>query len=249
MKSFEVENGMSGMGRDVILRICRLLWHENDEITAIVGMCEKHHSWKVHSYFTNSRPVKIPRTLSSSNWNGSFVVGHTLDACPRLLRAMPGIDLDGKIPVGIFCWTVRVKNSEELQCSFHIGMISPNPLCFIGGEGEYSACYLRLFRTHTGFCDTCVRGGRGSEAASHKETPVEDGSLVAVEIDTVARTLSFLINRKKIPFGISDIHKPYTLGVVSSERGLFASVSFHKLPSAHPCRPPCAFFDQIYTHD
>jgi hypothetical protein len=68
---FNVNNGMTGMQRDIVLRLCCLLWEKSAEIRAvcisvhvmnalhfkkIIGMCGKHFGWKRHSYFLHGRP-------------------------------------------------------------------------------------------------------------------------------------------------------------------------------------------------
>lgn len=60
---FEVVNGLSGMMRDVVIRICKVITRrpKMDRITkdrsirAVIGMCQEHHTWKIHSSFTRGR--------------------------------------------------------------------------------------------------------------------------------------------------------------------------------------------------
>lgn len=48
---FEVPNGFTGMQRDVILRVCRLMWGKEKEIRAVFGMSETHHHWRKNDFF------------------------------------------------------------------------------------------------------------------------------------------------------------------------------------------------------
>ncbi|GHV24186.1 hypothetical protein FACS189465_0950 [Clostridia bacterium] len=58
--TFEVENGMSGMNRDVILQLVRLLDNDRRKTRSIFGMSDKHYAWKGHVYFTENRiDVKV----------------------------------------------------------------------------------------------------------------------------------------------------------------------------------------------
>ena len=74
MFEYDVINGFSGMKRDIVLRLCELLWFKTPIIRAvsfciiflaliffsllklkITGMCEEHYIWKSHWYFEKGR--------------------------------------------------------------------------------------------------------------------------------------------------------------------------------------------------
>lgn len=55
---FEVSNGLSGLQRDIVLRLCNL-YFEKDEIRKVIGMCGEHCEWKKHKSFRNSRLIRV----------------------------------------------------------------------------------------------------------------------------------------------------------------------------------------------
>ncbi|GHT90691.1 hypothetical protein FACS1894122_01610 [Alphaproteobacteria bacterium] len=55
----EIVNGLSGMQRDIVLRLCDLLWNQPGAIKNIIGMCDEHYPWKGHSYFVKLRKLAL----------------------------------------------------------------------------------------------------------------------------------------------------------------------------------------------
>lgn len=71
---FEVWNGFCGMKRDIVLRLCNLLFYRNHLIRMIIGMCKEHFLWKSHAYFRKGRrPVDLPLCFLSNPKAGSNV--------------------------------------------------------------------------------------------------------------------------------------------------------------------------------
>lgn len=64
--NYEIVNGLSGMQRDVILRLCVQLWNKLDVIKAIFGVCGTYQVWKKHSYFSKRIPINLPIVFGSN---------------------------------------------------------------------------------------------------------------------------------------------------------------------------------------
>lgn len=53
--NYDVENGMSGMQRDIIVELCNMMWRKPHLIRMIVGMCREHLEWKKHWFFLHKK--------------------------------------------------------------------------------------------------------------------------------------------------------------------------------------------------
>lgn len=55
--SYNVPNGLCGIGRNVILRLCFIAGTDGRKVKALLGMCVDHFLWKNHNYFTRGRII------------------------------------------------------------------------------------------------------------------------------------------------------------------------------------------------
>lgn len=242
----EIVNGLSGMKRDIILRMCRLLWNKPHMIKPIIGMCKEHFQWKIHSHFVKSRPtyfkvgfVSIPKlcviTETGEGLNCAFA------------GIFQTIFLDKRIHEGVWRWTVYIDYGSENPTTFALGVAASHLL------SEYDAAYLGAFHGSASFVFTnmgasslfgsnhmmlksanflrgsLLRGVEDEFNIPYDETIVANHELVTIEADTTARTLSFFLMNSKLPRAISCVPVPFNFGM-SGLANSFTSLSFQRLP-------------------
>lgn len=207
----------------VILRLCCLLWYKNAEIRALIGMCESNYRLKNHLYFLSNRKTKI---------NVSFI-----EIPPSLL--FESTFVNNQIESGVFRWDLSFVKDEGIKTLFCIGIVS-SPLvekCSHLGKDEGACSFsLYMFIKELG---VGLRGVDDSVDFPHHTVGITKRSLVSVEVDANARTLSFFLNGEKIPFIISHIHVPLYIGASGVEWTFFQSLSFYRLPSVTPSPIVC----------
>lgn len=260
LDKYNIANGMSSMKRNVILRLCLLFWWKCNEIRTLLGMCFEHFSWKNHWFFLKGRPrtlsaasasfrpnphgeCTLTRTISEERWSFcAFKEGRT-------------IFLKSVIREGIYRWAVRVFYSADSM--LFIGAAPEDSLqdcdrrCFGGYHDTYGTWSLGMWRRRTGQECTNMYGIKGYDYPV-EETGVPSGSVVAVEADADARTLSFFVSEKKIPHIIVGINPPLHLGisgcydVEASREDLlhvsapsFVPLSLWRLPTPSQSRVQC----------
>lgn len=155
--------------------------------------------------------------------------------------------VDNGITEGIFDWTVRIKYSEGRASHFWIGAApcslldtcADHALGHCGGVGSFY-----FWRD-----DGCSLGSyliaKGNADIPETETPVPDGSVVTVEINADARTLSFFVDGKKVPrmVMIARAESPLYLGVSDMHGSSFTFCSFRRLPFPMPALLSCKVYE------
>lgn len=251
-KYFGVKNGLSGMQRDVILRLCYLMWHNPGEIRAIFGMNQKHFIWKRHSFFLKGRPWKVPVSFRSNSQEFYTLTytpaGHV---CTFGTFRERTLFLNVLIRDGIFRWTVKIKYEikKGKYGQLYLGGASPSDLSYHDKNvlSSNKSCALVMFRNkNVGRLYANLVGVRTRTIFDEVVCDgihVPDESFVSVEIHTQTRRMSFFVDEKKVPYGISHIPIPLYLGVSACLHPCaFTSVSFFRLPSPSSFTAACTFY-------
>lgn len=241
------------MERDIVLRLFSLLWYMQNEIRAVIGMCEKHYRWKMHKYFLKSRPVKQP-TFFRPNSKAGCQITHTFsgEQCTFSNEStVRTIFLSTKITKGVFRWNVRISYGSKKSNNdsyFYMGVASYDLLekCADGLLNGVGTCSFLFERDHDGSLNLSLRGvvEPPDAAGNSGGTTVPDNSVVSVEADVAARTLSFFAGEKKASDVISYIPVPFHFGMSGYADQSFVSLSLLRLavstPSASAC---CRYFE------
>lgn len=254
--SFEVNNGLLGTMRDVLLHLCFVIENKSTLdgrkkdacIRAIFGVCQKHIEWKRNKYFVNGRIQFIyPKTALRPNPTGGCIISRTSigEKCDFSTDSPHTVFLDTVIREGVFRWTVRIKYgmSKAEDSGFYLGAVPVSLIdrCHEDVLGSaYSlgvgTCCLVFWRGEKKWrLFAHLRGVEGEESLPRRGSDVPDDSLVVLEIDAYACTIFFIVNGKRFPYGISEVPIPTCLGMSACyQPSSFTSVSFARLPAPTP---------------
>lgn len=236
---YEILNGLIGVQKFSIMRLCGVLWLRSDSIRQILGCCKEFFDLKIHRVFLNSRPHTIPDVFRSIPDPGC-----TLTPTPKGLKCVvttkfnQTLFFDKLINEGVYRWTVQIMYGTN-GYNFYFGaanrmdMLSYECICFGG------ACFCFWQNSERIEPRSMLKGvegyslGRGTEYGA---IVVPSGGTVAMEADTEARTVCFFVNDRKIRYGISDVIVPFYMGLTQcgGHDQHFVSLSFRRLPSATP---------------
>lgn len=250
--NFDISNGMSGMMRDLIFRLCHLVEMQPNEtskdkdlrIRTLIGMCREHVIWKNHSFFIKNRFRCSYISVPLQQTNTTYTVTQTVRGEHCFLWApstYTTVFLDREIAEEVFQWTIKIeygkKNSFLYLGTAHSSVISNCRDSVLGAVR--GTCSFRFYRIPNGL----YRSGLGGVISFHDvpdmETSVPDNSLVAIEIDIDADTLSFFVNGKKVPRVITRIQSPLYAGVSGCDQPSFTSISFRRLLRTTPSTVEC----------
>lgn len=252
--AFEVLNGLCGMKRNVIVRLCGVVWSDDKKVKGIIGICGEHLTWRQHLYFIKSRPFDIPVSICPNPTEGC-----AFSYWPRGILRCEFIDTNSFKTVfnkatlanGVFQWTIQITYTDSrytnpMSSCFRVGAtpsdrvdqfyrIKDSPSRY-----GYAAFFFKKIiddnRYYSGLLG--VRGARDILLP----LKVLDHSYVSIEADCAMHALSFFHGRslaalKKVPCVVSGIRVPFRLLVAidsSSCRSSFESVFFRRLPSTTP---------------
>lgn len=248
--AYDVINGLKGIGRDVFLRLCQLLWYMLDEIKGLIGMCSKCYSWRKHLYFILGRPKKIIVSYQPHpcyKWTPTLV-GSSLaseGACAIVLD-WNTVFLNTIICEGVFRWTNSIAYTPDYS-EFCIGAVPPHLVKeaeskYLGGGSFKEVASFGFWKNADDFGGTLYSSLLGVEGMKNiplEETKVPNGSFVTLEVDCAAHTLRFFVNGNAVHRKVSGISGPLHLGMSGRFKVSFACVSFYRLPSPTPSRTPC----------
>lgn len=244
-QKFEVVNGLPGVKRNVLLHLTWLLWFKTDQIRLIIGMCCEHFQLKTHSLFILKRPINIPvlfraqkdqiwQQCDSSNGEKQFTSILSNDYDFRM------IFLDNQMAKDIFHWAIRIKYSFYRNAYMNISAVP---------SVDVDNC-LTCRHFSSAVCGGCsfqfakVYGCLQSRLCGTKETPflnclspVPDNSLVAIEADMHAHTVTFFVNELKLPFVVTGVRGPLYFGVTGVGKSSFTSVLYRRLAAPTPPEP------------
>lgn len=250
---FEI-NGFFGMQRDVVLRLCILLWDRVYEIRQIIGMCSQSYIWKKHPYFLENRPVNILADLLGTPEKRGCTITHT----PSGLQYNFTNDddcwhtsfLDIPISQGVYRWVMQIEFGKEISC-FAFGAAPPESMIrlFDSYLGDNDDSYSFCAENESGNSVLFSFFGYGCAHYSVMDTATPTPCIVRVstEADALTHTLSFAVNEKKIPRVICNVPTPSRMAIsvmMASKCVWFATgVSFQRIPRATPIltRPQCVY--------
>lgn len=240
-EEYEIENGVSGMQRDIILRLCCLF---PDKVKLIIGMSKEHYQWKDHSHFLKGRPSN--GIFRSSPRSETMNKSRTSEGVRFEFSKNQAIFLDLLIVKGIWKWKVKIKyqlgNSSFYFCVVPADyLFTVDSSSFVNGNGT---CSLYFGVDSKGELFSMLFGLDGYRSVLAKDILVPNNAVLAAEVDADARTISFFVNKKRARRVITDLHIPLYLGVVGnrnatgSERSAFTSLSVCRLKTATPSSLP-----------
>lgn len=247
---FDVVNGLSGMGRDTVLRLCNLLWNDSEKVRNIIGMCKNHYLWKNHGYFVRNRPTIVPAFLLPSGENKVTITCSPLgELCTFLYSDLHTVFLNTLVSEGIFRWNIKIRYGEIRDCitEFGVGVAPLDHVVKNPGHifGECSgACSFQFWERCEMEYGAYLWGVNVNEK---REERVPDSSVVSLEIDADAQVLNFFVNGKRFPKGISGVPTPLYPGVSAhGQRCSVTLLSFFRLPTRTPTRSPSSAVCVLY---
>lgn len=259
--TYEVMNGLSGMQRNVILRLCCLPQIGNDEVRTLIGTCQQHYVWKKHPFFLSARPQNLSMVMISNPNGGDYDITHAeksrLNVVFTRFNTFASVFLNRTVSKGCYRWTVCMESGDNSllfgSCpsdrvhKFYSNMIglerrnSPHGY----GAGTGGSCSFQ-------FVNASLVRLRGWAVTDHcvpdveKKIPTTSEKSVALEVDVSKRTLSLFVAGKKVPYDFSEVNCPLHLGMSGYHTPSFTSVSFARLVAPtlswvvcthHPCLP------------
>lgn len=257
--AYEVLNGLLGMGRDIVLRLCNLMGNVDQSLRMLFGMCQEPISWKNHPFFVESR-------VKNSNISMIFKIpdsyrGLTISSLSVIFSTSSWrtIFLDTKISKGVYQWTVRIAYAYDRYSSFCIGSApchraweySTHQLGYFGDNFSGSASFW-FWKNSDSSLGSSLYGVENRKKLKKNSIVVENNSLVSVEVNVKSEYLSFFLNKRKIPLAISNIICPVSEHVylgISGDYGSFTSLSFRRLPTDTPSPVVCKVFECVYNHE
>lgn len=237
------------MKRNIIIQLCGLLWCDLIKVRTIFGICGQYQKWKRHSSFLNKRPTNLT-TFLCQNPSGGYTLTPKSAGIQCMFFDDRSVFLDRSLSEGIFRWTIQIHFGVVTEMTFFLGCAPSAVLsCFnercIGGSTVLGSCSLVVYRGYDG------GGSRLSSVDDWdnndiptSEGQVTDNSVVAIEADTISRTLTFFVDRKKMAYGISNTAVPLHMGM-SRWRGQpgFTSLSFRRVPAPTPSLVVCKLYN------
>lgn len=254
-KEFEVENGMLGMKRDVVLRICKLFWNNAVMIREVFGMDgQEQYQWKNHVSFLRNRPCKVPVSFLPEDVEIFNITPVKNGKRCSFKNDKSNIFLDKEISEGIYRWTIRIKYKSDpskdskfyigINCTGNIYYYSYSPLSTFGGSCAF--CFekiiLRKYHWITGTSyDSALCGLQGVYSSLKISTHVRDYSIVSVEVDlcTEVPTMYFFVDGERVPHAVTRVRTPFYFGVTGSAGQSIISTSLLRLRQRTPSSAPC----------
>lgn len=218
--SYEITNGMTGMQRNTILQLFRLMWKDVENVKAIVGMSKDHYNWIKHPCFPDFKYkfIKVSGYVLTFNCRPSHYKSHATFL------------LDETIPEGVFQLTIKIKYAVKVKSSsfglgatFYENPIEGSSFHFWKSDGKESSAM-----TGVNYDFSCLEC----------RTTVPDHSLVTLEINLQSNgwgTLHWLVNKTcSVERGIGFRPTPYLrLGVCVREAS-FTPIAFVRQKARTP---------------
>lgn len=223
----------------VVLRLCKLFWHDPKLVRALIGMSESNYRLKRHFHFKNNRPGRIWSSLKQEPPKSvEFEKTFDGEVCTFLGDAQT-VFIELEIRKGVFRWSCYFKYESPVT-GFKIGVASPSLISacshmFLGDiSGSCAVTFFRISLEDGDEYHTTIVGVKKCPLSLEKEVVVHDWSMVSVEVDTNSRILSFFVGEEKAPFAISKVPVPFFFGMSSHDNRCFTSVSLMRLPAVTP---------------
>lgn len=238
---------MTGMKRDILLRLCRLMRFRADNIEAVIGMCVEHFVWKTHVHFISGRRRYTRHTFIPS-WK---TVRYTF---PNGTQHWNTIFLKEPITTGISRWTVRIEYGNNSY--FSLGTMPS------GDKGKSSwpqpseTATMYWFGRHPdkSLCSRLNGMGLGrwtGYSCPRCDELVPDNAYVTVEANVAAHTLCFFINGVKVCNALSNVYFPAYMGLSGfnypNSVSSCESLSLVTLSAPTPSPIICRYYKALYT--
>lgn len=244
--TYDVVNGFLGMETYIIIQLVNLL-EEKILVTTVMGMCVENFVLRNCSVFVNSRKKNIPHSFRVNPKGGCIITRTSFGKKCTFNQEewYRSIFLNPTIIKGLLHWSVQIDYGTGND--FSIGGAASN--CLSRLDTLYFCChrekacgfnfYVSGVKLYSHLDNADDFGAR----YSFEETPVPNNSVVAAEVDFTLRTLTFFVNNKKVPRGISQIPVPFSLGMCSTRiGGSFTSLSLRRLAYATPSSIACTYY-------
>ncbi|GHT98956.1 hypothetical protein FACS1894126_4890 [Alphaproteobacteria bacterium] len=93
LDAMEVENGFTGLQKDIILKLCKLLAREHAKLRNVFGMCADYLPWRNHCYFVESRQPEITKLKNTLVKYGKEMFGSTIEDFGGLIGRLKRVNL------------------------------------------------------------------------------------------------------------------------------------------------------------
>lgn len=242
-KSFDVANGLSGLQRNIIVKLCRLMWHKEQQVRVIFGMCAEYFEWRQQHDFIMGRPFKIAVSFLPSSSAG---LTKSFPRSTHIMMKDRTVFISLALTKGIYRWNFTIAYDQGNNTLFHL-CIGAAPPHLVGRCADAALGYLRgtvslsIWKNVADVCYANLCGAKVPPDTAPVGMQPLNGSLLSVEADCGTRTLSFFVDNIKDSRAISSVFVPLFVGITGSTSGKlsFTSLSFRRLPSATPSSTVC----------
>lgn len=251
--AFEVENGLSGMKRDIVLHLCQVMNLKGDQVVRVlIGMCQEHVRWKSADIFKSAlfQTGRINDTfIGPASPDGLFKRTMMGEKSCVFTAAKPVVFLETPIhSKGVWQWNTQITHGGRKGNMMCIGF---SPALIISDYLRekprfFGSLYGLRFGPERSHMLNVYAPRRMREGDVLPITPgVASGSVVMLECDTEKMTLSFFIDGAKIATGVSLVpHQiPLHFGMAGDPKSSFTSLSFRMVPSPTESSMECLYFN------
>ncbi|GHU11989.1 hypothetical protein FACS189449_04670 [Alphaproteobacteria bacterium] len=57
LEPYDISNGLTGMKRDIILKLGKIVGYDSEKVRILIAMCKQHYLWTKHAYFLKGRQM------------------------------------------------------------------------------------------------------------------------------------------------------------------------------------------------
>lgn len=216
---YDVVNGFSGMQRDIVLRLCAIVWENVGKIKAIIAMSQTHFMWKNHSFFVNGRPNNLLVNFVDNDAFPKNIVTIEKNRCYWSELGWYQCILNKEIKKGIYKTIVEFQGDDFRAC--HAGIISKSHLDQSGPlHWNVGTCCIGPNFSYFG----------SSYCVSESLFPAQEQALVGVEVNMDIHTVYFFANSKQIAHCVRKVPSSVYFMFDNKKRDvLLTVVSFQKL--------------------
>lgn len=244
-EKYGLSNGLVDLNRDVLMKLIIII-NNDEKIINIIGMTGLFFTWSKKKTFCWARTTKGVTPPFRADL--VTVCGYTLTHSSFGTRCAFGtsdsyqtIFLNKILTKSVFRWTVRINYSPTKDSFLRVGASPPDLLdrCRDVGlgvpKGTCSFWFCAMGKGESGtptlgpILLSELEGVEGKSDIPQTETPVSDGSCVAIEADLVEHSLCFFVDGKIVPRAVSHVSTSLCLGVSGYGSPSFTSMYFYRL--------------------
>lgn len=202
---FNVENGLTGMKRDVIIKLIAII-RKLEKIKTIIGMSENHYKWRFHNFFVESRKASMVRYIE--NKLGGFTLkASQIDFLIFEKNVYRTICVDVLMNFGIWKMAFCLYNNTSAS-SFRFGVVHKDN-CETTQSKRIGSDFNRGVACLVFAHKVAMANNDGKiielDRFQHKSLADDVPVVASVEADMEKRTLYFFINNKQLYVYITDI--------------------------------------------